>query len=112
MGDERQEWECETVWAAGNERELGDGRHDAACDVGLGGVRDRDSGADGERGQPALLGSEYGGSRPTAVMPSTVLVTELDSGELVIQGRPDGPRAFVSAVLVHPPNHDGQDDKR
>ena len=32
---------------------------------------------------------------PGTAMPPTVLVTELDTGALVIQGRPDGPRAYL-----------------
>lgn len=34
--------------------------------------------------------------RPVTAMPPTVLLTQLDSGALVIQGRPDGPRVRLS----------------
>lgn len=29
-------------------------------------------------------------------MPSTVLITALDNGTLILQGRPDGPRVYLS----------------
>ena len=31
-------------------------------------------------------------------MPPTVLVTEMDTGALVVQGRPDGPRVYLTPV--------------
>jgi hypothetical protein len=34
--------------------------------------------------------------RPGTTMPSTVLITELDNGTLILQGRPDGPRVWLS----------------
>lgn len=34
--------------------------------------------------------------RPGVSMPPTVLITELDNGSLILQGRPDGPRAHLS----------------
>jgi hypothetical protein len=35
-------------------------------------------------------------------MPPTVLVTELDDGVLILQGRPDGPRVHLSRVDALP----------
>jgi hypothetical protein len=32
---------------------------------------------------------------PGMLMPPTVLVTELDNGTLILQGRPDGPRVWL-----------------
>lgn len=45
------------------------------------------------------------GIRPKMPMLPTVLVTELDNGTLIVQGRPDGPRAYLSpaeAVSLRP----------
>jgi hypothetical protein len=36
------------------------------------------------------------GIRPSTALPPTLLVTELDTGELVVQGRPAGPRVRLS----------------
>ena len=36
------------------------------------------------------------GIRPYVTVPPTVLVTELDNGTLILQGRPDGPRVWLS----------------
>ena len=36
------------------------------------------------------------GVRPGTAMPPTVLLTELDNGTLVLQGRPDGPRGYLT----------------
>lgn len=33
---------------------------------------------------------------PRMLMPPTVLVTELDNGTLILQGRPDGPRVWLN----------------
>lgn len=33
---------------------------------------------------------------PGMLMPPTVLVTELDNGALILQGRPDGPRVWLN----------------
>jgi hypothetical protein len=35
-------------------------------------------------------------SRVASAIPLTVLITELDSGTLILQGRPDGPRVRLS----------------
>lgn len=35
------------------------------------------------------------GIRPGTAVPPTVLVTELDNGTLILQGRPDGPRVSL-----------------
>lgn len=35
-------------------------------------------------------------------MPPTVLVTELDNGTLVLQGRPDGPRRYLGPAEAVP----------
>ena len=35
-------------------------------------------------------------------MPPTVLLTELDNGTLVLQGRPDGPRVRLSSADAVP----------
>jgi hypothetical protein len=35
-------------------------------------------------------------------VPPTVLVTELDDGALVVQGRPDGPRAYLNSADAAP----------
>jgi hypothetical protein len=51
---------------------------------------DRQCHGDGQdqQRQPAI--------RPEMSMPPTVLVTELDDGTLILQGRPDGPRTHLS----------------
>ncbi|MDQ2883715.1 MAG: hypothetical protein M3Y48_21795 [Actinomycetota bacterium] len=36
------------------------------------------------------------GIAPSTAVPPTVLVTELDNGALLLQGRPDGPRTYLS----------------
>lgn len=46
-------------------------------------------------GQDEPPGSHYS-RQPRPIVPPTVLVTELDSGALVLQGRPDGPRVYLS----------------
>lgn len=40
--------------------------------------------------------------RAGIAIPPTVLVTQLDTGELVLQGRPDGPRAYLSPADAMP----------
>jgi len=35
-------------------------------------------------------------------MPSTVLITEMDNGALILQGRPDGPRVYLSRANALP----------
>lgn len=40
--------------------------------------------------------------RPRTAMAPTVLVTELDNGALILQGRPDGPRVYLSRVDAVP----------
>jgi hypothetical protein len=35
-------------------------------------------------------------TRPSATTPPTVLITELDNGTLILQGRPDGPRVWLN----------------
>ncbi|HEY6424613.1 MAG TPA: hypothetical protein VIY28_15485 [Pseudonocardiaceae bacterium] len=40
------------------------------------------------------------------VMPSTVLVTELDNGTLILQGRPDGPRVWLEPDEAVPPKRE------
>ena len=46
---------------------------------------------DGQAQQPDIRTS----IRPKMAVPPTVLVTELDSGTLILQGRPDGPRVWL-----------------
>ncbi len=36
------------------------------------------------------------GIQPSATVPPTVLVTELDNGTLIVQGRPNGPRVWLN----------------
>ncbi|MGH3669064.1 MAG: hypothetical protein ACRDSH_00285 [Pseudonocardiaceae bacterium] len=36
--------------------------------------------------------------QPSTTTPPTVLLTELDSGTLILQGRPDGPRVYLSGA--------------
>lgn len=40
-------------------------------------------------------GTEHG-IRPYMTVPPTILVTELDNGTLILQGRPDGPRVWLN----------------
>jgi hypothetical protein len=40
--------------------------------------------------------TDASGFRPGVPIPPTVLVTEMDNGTLVLQGRPDGPRVHLS----------------
>jgi hypothetical protein len=40
--------------------------------------------------------------RPCTTMPPTVLMTELDNGTLILQGRPDGPRVSLSPADAVP----------
>ncbi|MCA1702469.1 MAG: hypothetical protein LC808_04055 [Actinobacteria bacterium] len=40
--------------------------------------------------------------RPGTAMPPTVLVTQLDNGALVLQGRPDGPRGYLTPADALP----------
>jgi hypothetical protein len=42
------------------------------------------------------------GVRPGTAMPPTVLLTELDNGTLVLQGRPDGPRGYLTPADALP----------
>lgn len=42
------------------------------------------------------------GIRPYMTVPPTVLVTELDNGTLILQERPDGPRAWLSPADAVP----------
>ncbi|MGH3548575.1 MAG: hypothetical protein ACRDQU_10800 [Pseudonocardiaceae bacterium] len=35
-------------------------------------------------------------------MPPTVLVTEMDNGAVILQGRPDGPRVYLSRAEAVP----------
>lgn len=46
---------------------------------------------DGQAQQPDIRIS----IRPKMAVPPTVLVTELDNGTLILQGRPDGPRVWL-----------------
>ena len=51
------------------------------------------------------VGTEHGpcSIQPDVTVPPTVLVTALDNGTLVLQGRPDGPRTYLNpadAVLL------------
>lgn len=55
---------------------------------------------DGSAGE--LTQHAVGDSRRGTAIPPTVLVTELDTGELVIQGRPDGPRVRLSPADALP----------
>lgn len=74
---------------AADNQESGDGLREAACD--LGDLGEGDGSAD-ELTQ-LIIGPIM---PPSMALLPTVLVTELDSGELVIQGRPDGPRVYLS----------------
>lgn len=49
--------------------------------------------------QPRGIGRSL---RAGIAIPPTVLVTQLDTGELVLQGRPDGPRAYLSPADAMP----------
>lgn len=40
--------------------------------------------------------------QPCTTVPPTVLVTELDNGRLILQGRPDGPRMYLSPADAVP----------
>ena len=40
--------------------------------------------------------------RPGIAVPHTVLLTELDNGSLILQGRPNGPRAYLSPAKAIP----------
>jgi hypothetical protein len=40
--------------------------------------------------------------RPSTTVPPTVLMTELDNGALILQGRPDGPRVRMSLADAMP----------
>lgn len=40
--------------------------------------------------------------RPGIAVPHTVLLTELDNGSLILQGRPSGPRAYLSPAKAIP----------
>ena len=72
----------------------GQGLHDGSREVA------HDGNGNG-RNQPTQLTSEHSRClRPT--MPPTVLVSELDNGALIIQGRPDGPRVYLSRVNALP----------
>ena len=42
------------------------------------------------------------GILPRTGMPPTVLMTELNDGTLVLQGRPDGPRAYLEQAEAIP----------
>ena len=53
---------------------------------------------DGQARQDQQLGGRIGGTidiPPRMLMPPTVLVTALDDGALILQGRPDGPRVWL-----------------
>ncbi|MGH3510865.1 MAG: hypothetical protein ACRDQI_06110 [Pseudonocardiaceae bacterium] len=51
--------------------------------------------------QPTQPAGEHG-IQPTAAMPPTVLVTEMDNGAVILQGRPDGPRVYLSRADAVP----------
>lgn len=40
--------------------------------------------------------------RPCTTVPPTVLVTELDNGAMILHGRPDGPRVYLSPADAIP----------
>lgn len=40
--------------------------------------------------------------RPATTVPPTVLMTELDNGTLILQGRPDGPRVWLEPAEARP----------
>lgn len=42
------------------------------------------------------------GVRPATTVPPTVLMTELDDGMLMLQGRPDGPRVWLKPAEAIP----------
>ena len=47
-------------------------------------------------------GNDQAGQQHDAQRGTTVLVTELDDGALVVQGRPDGPRAYLNSADAAP----------
>ncbi len=51
--------------------------------------------------QPTQPTSEHS-IQHAAAMPPTVLVTEMDNGALILQGRPDGPRVHLSRADALP----------
>jgi hypothetical protein len=51
------------------------------------------------QGPPSGVGRSI---RPSTTVPPTVLMTELDSGALILQGRPDGPRVRLSQADAVP----------
>jgi hypothetical protein len=55
---------------------------------------------DGKAQQPDIRIS----IRPKMAVPPTVLVTELDNGTLILQGRPDGPRVWLEPDDAAPLN--------
>lgn len=64
--------------------------------------RDTDEQCHGN-GQTDQLQRSVGRSvRPGTTVPSTVLITELDNGTLIAQGRPDGPRLHRSPADAMP----------
>jgi hypothetical protein len=54
---------------------------------------------DGQGHQQLCIGCSI---RPGTAMPLTVLVTQMDNGTLVLQGRPDGPHVYLSSADALP----------
>ena len=52
-------------------------------------------------GRGERIDSDYS-LQSCATMPATVLVTELDDGTFVLQGRPDGPRVWLDPPEAGP----------
>lgn len=81
---------CSPALGAVQRTDFSDGdlnvHHEANC-------AGQDTGGQGEGDGQCDIGRSF---RAGTAMPPTVLVTELESGELVIQGRPDGPRVRLS----------------
>jgi hypothetical protein len=47
-------------------------------------------------------GNDQAGQQHDAQRGTTVLVTELDDGALVVQGQPEGPRAYLNSADATP----------
>jgi hypothetical protein len=55
-------------------------------------TEDRRHGTDHDRDQLSVGGD----IQSSTVVPPTVLVTEMNNGALILQGRPDGPRVYLT----------------
>jgi hypothetical protein len=62
-------------------------------------------GTDDERHGDGQDHQQLGTSRDVPLgtaMPPTVLLTQMDNGALILQGRPDGPRVYLSSANALP----------